>query len=240
MKKKTVLIADKDRACRGQLIEKLKQLEFHAVFWECENGIEARKYIDTLLPDVAFINVKLPGINGFEVLEKTMHLPDVILLSDSPDAAWRAFEYGVSDYLLKPLSEYRLLMALQRLQVAQKVAESLMVKETANFPVRILAERGSRLTSIQVADITHLKAEKDYTWIHTIHNETFLSNYGIGKFVHKLDPQLFMRVHRSYIINVNYIQELYKDISRLFITLPNNIEVTVSRQYLPGIKALMV
>lgn len=239
MKKQTLLIVDKDHLFRKQLIEELKQNDYPAVIWECSNGLEAIRYINTLQPDVVFLDVKLPGINGFEVLDRTEHSPFVVLTSDCSTYAAKAFEYDAIDYLLKPLTKKRLQTSLQKLGDQSEIVLNSFSKQSTIYPRRILVEKGNRLTSIQVSHITHLKADKDYTWIYTLNNESFLSNYGIGKLMHKLDPHQFLRIHRSYIVNLDYIQELYRDINRFFLTLSNNVEINVGRNYLPSVKELI-
>ncbi|SEL52721.1 LytR/AlgR family response regulator transcription factor [Parapedobacter koreensis] len=241
MRKPTLLIADKDSDFRKELQRLIKQQGYPAVFWECCNGFEALKYIDALQPNLVLMNVELPGKNGFEVLDAATNTPAVVLLADSPAYAAKAFEYHAVDYLLKPLTAGRVELALRRSEL-----RSVPLVETRDFyalktsyPTRILVEKGKRLTSITVNQITHLKADKDYTWIHTINGESYLSGNGIGQLERKLNPEYFIRIHRSYIINIDYIQALYRDISKLFVALPNAIEINVGRNYMPAIKELM-
>ncbi|SFC57670.1 two-component system, LytT family, response regulator [Parapedobacter composti] len=241
MRKPTLLIADKDHNFRTELQRLIKGLGRSAVFWECCNGVEALRYFNALQPDLVFMAVDLPGESGFDVLDKATHAPAVVLLSDSSNYAARAFEYHALDYLLKPISAERMELALRRWERhagLQTETQNLRAAK-ASYPSRILVEKGKRLTSIPVNEITHLKADKDYTWIHTINGESYLSMNGIGQLERKLNPEYFIRIHRSYIVNIDYIQELYRDISKLFIALPNAVEINVGRHYLPVIKDLM-
>ncbi|MBD1433214.1 response regulator transcription factor [Sphingobacterium sp. DN00404] len=239
MRKQTLLIVDRDCLFRRQLIDEVKQNRYPATFWEACNGLEALRHIDALQPDVVFISVRLPGINGFEVLDRTEHSPAVILTSETPADAAKAFEYDAVDYLLKPLTTKRLQASLHKLECKNNEVGNPFDKKSTLYPRRILVEKGNRLTCIPVSEITHLKADKDYTWIYTLHNESFLSTQGIGQFMQRLDPHQFLRVHRSYVVNLDHLKELYKDIHKTFITLPNNVELNVSRNYLPAIKELM-
>ena len=239
MKKQTLLIVDRDYLFRKQLIEELKQQQYPAVFWEAGNGLEAVRYINALQPDIVFLGVRLPGISGFEVLDRTEHVPAVVLTSECSSHAVKAFEYDAVDYLLKPLNSKRLRSSLQKLDNQRRAGANTFRDSPAAYPRRMLLEKGNRMTSIPIAEITYLKADKDYTLVHTVHQDVFLSSYGIGQVMHKLDPQQFLRVHRSYIVNVDHIQEMYKDVQKVFLTLPNQIELTVSRNYFPAIKELM-
>lgn len=241
MRKPTLLIADKDSGLRENLQQLIKNLGRSAVFWECCNGLETIRYINALQPDLVFMNVDLPGKSGFEVLDEATHIPAVVLLSDSPEHAAKAFEYHAVDYLLKPLTSEKLNRAFQKftgLAVSTGMVPNPHARP-ATYPPRILVEKGNRLIGVPVSKITHVKADKDYSWLHTASGEYFLSTYGIGQLGNKLNPQQFLRIHRSYLVNIDHIQELYRDISKLFIALPNNIEISVGRNYLPVIKELI-
>lgn len=239
MRKQTILIADKDSCFREQLRKEIERLQYPAVFWECCNGLEAVKYINALQPDVAFINVSLPGIGGFDVLDMVSHHPIAILLSDCTTDAVRAFEYEAVGYLLKPISSTQLQRTIQRLNDLSKNLDNTSMSPHNDYPSRIFVEKGNCLTKIDVTKITHLKADKDYTWIYTHDGAAYLSTHGIGHLTQKMDPKRFMRIHRSYIVNLDYVQKLYKDISKIFVTLPNDIEINVGKNYMPVIKSMM-
>ncbi|WP_028297334.1 LytR/AlgR family response regulator transcription factor [Olivibacter sitiensis] len=240
MRKPTLLLVDKDDLARKELREAMRSLSYTAI-WECANGLEAIKYIDALQPDVVFMDIMLPGKSGFEVLKTVEHTPSVIFTSNSPEHAAQAFEYHAIDYLLKPLTFQRIQDALHKFEQRNRpFFEANSTGKAAHvYPSRILVEKSNRLVSVPVNQVTHLKADRDYTWIFTINKESYLSTNGIGQLEHKLDPKLFMRVHRSYIVNIDYIQELYRDISKLFVALPNDVEINIGRNYLPAVKELM-
>jgi len=241
MAKLIVLIASNDGSSTWKIRDVIEPYPYSVVFWECSNGLEALKYINALQPDLAVMDVLLPGKSGFEVIESAEHTPAVILMADSAEHAAKAFEYGAIDYLLKPLSAERAALAFRRFEQSKVVTPEMQATHNrqATYPTRILVEKGNRLTSIPVDKITHLKADKDYTWIHLLNGESYLSTNGIGQLERKLDNRRFIRIHRSYIVNIDHIQELYRDISKLFVALPNDIEINVGRNYMPTIKELM-
>lgn len=109
-------------------------------------------------------------------------------------------------------------------------------EKLAFFPHRILVEAGKLYKCIPVTEIAYLKAERDHTWIYTINEESFLSALGIGAIAERLDPRLFLRIHRSYIVNINYIKIMYRDISKTFIGLQNDVELSVGRSYYPQLR----
>src|SRR5690606_29801129 len=147
-----------------------------------------------------FISVRLPGINGFEVLDRTEHSPAVILTSECTTDAAKAFEYDAVDYLLKPFTTKRLQMSLQKLWCKNGDLTDPLQDKAALYPRRILVEKGNRLTCIPVSEITHLKADKDYTWIFTLHNESSSGTQRIVQLMQTLDAQPALRILRSYIV----------------------------------------
>ncbi len=181
------------------------------------------------------MNVNVPSKNAFEVLDSVDHLPGVIFMSDHVQDAARAFEYQAIDYLVKPFSSARFLHALQRFEKSIESKRSIGTL----YPNRIFVERGNRLISRSIAEVTHLKADKDYTWIHMKNGESYLSNLGIGHVERKLNPQIFIRIHRSYIVNLDFVMEMYRDAQRSFVTLVNGVEINVGRNYRSAIKELI-
>ncbi|ODS87553.1 MAG: hypothetical protein ABS46_00025 [Cytophagaceae bacterium SCN 52-12] len=239
MKNKVVLLADKDESTRKILRDYLLRQPCSFLLKECGNGPEALRLINTIQPGLVIMEVMLPGRNSFEVLDALDCVPPVILMSATPEHAAKAFDYRVADYLMKPLAPLRIQCAFQRLMSLKHAPATGTAERAAGYPSRIFVEKGARLVGIPVDKITYLKADGDYTWIHTIGNEAYLCTIGIGQLEGKFDPLHFIRVHRSYIVNVAYIRELYRDISKLFVSLPNDVEISVGRSYLPAIKELM-
>lgn len=243
MKKISVLIVDADAMQRKLICELIKVFSSIFITGECSNGIEALKSINAREPQLLVIDIDLPGRSGFNVIENVSHTPSVIFTSGSERHAVKAFEHNAIDYLLKPYAKERLHLALEKYLKwydINRINGNLLTSLTKNeSPSRILVEDGRRLQSISVNDITYFKADKDYTWIHTLDNNAYLSSFGIGSIERKIDNGRFIRIHRSYIVNVEHIMTLYKDITKLFVTLPNNVEINVGRNYLPTIKQLI-
>lgn len=237
MKNKIVLIADRDEPTRKLLRDYLLRQSCSFLLKECGNGPETVRLINSLEPDLVIMEVALPGKNGFEVLDRLDYVPPVILMSATAEHAAKAFDYRAVDYLVKPIAPMRLQCAFQRLMNLKRLTDT--DGQTGAYPSRIFVEKGAKLVGVPVGEITYLKADGDYTWIHSVNKEAYLCTIGIGQLVNKFDPQSFIRVHRSYIVNVGYIRELYRDISKLFVSLPNDVEISVGRNYLPAIKELM-
>ncbi|HWV71723.1 MAG TPA: LytTR family DNA-binding domain-containing protein [Pseudosphingobacterium sp.] len=242
MNKISVLIVDADDTQRTLICESMRLFPSFYVSGACSNGLEAVKYINARAPQLLFIDTDLPGQNAFKVLANVDHVPPVIFTSRTEVHAIKAFEHNAIDYLLKPYNMDRLHLALEKYlkwyDITLMNGNLLFSLAKNELPTRILVENGRRLQSIAIHDITYFKAERDYTWIYTLDNHSYLSSFGIGSIERKLDNR-FIRIHRSYIVNVEHIMTLYKDISKLFVTLPNDVEINVGRNYLSAIKQLI-
>lgn len=244
MTKKVIIIDDEEaaRVLIKQYIADFKEVE---VIAECENGIEAVSAINRLEPDIVFLDIQMPGLSGFQVLKQIVHIPQIIFTTAYDQFAIKAFDLNAIDYLLKPYTRQRFNQALSKLMLQQKGnRDSLsLLTEAANpalpgFSEKILVEHGNKLISLDVNDIIYLEAVKDYTQIYT-EKARFLSSYGIGVIEQKLNPSLFMRVHRSFIINMNFIHEVHRDVNGMQVVLKNNIVLKVSRTYADNIKKLI-
>jgi two-component system LytT family response regulator len=242
---KKVIIIDDEEAARvliRQYIAGFKELE---VIAEYENGIEAVTAINRLEPDIVFLDIQMPGLSGFQVLKQIVHIPQIIFTTAYDQFAIKAFDLNAIDYLLKPYTRQRFNQAVSKLLLQHKDnrASLSLLTEPANpalpgFSEKILVEHGNKLISLDVNAIIYLEAIKDYTQIYT-EKAKFLSSYGIGIIEQKLNPSFFMRVHRSYIINVNFIQEVHRDVNGMQVVLKNNVVLKVSRTYVDNIRKLI-
>lgn len=244
MKRQTLLLIDPCDLFRQQVKDRLSSYPQFYLLGECRNGLEAERMINMQEPDIVIIAVELAGMNGFQVLDEVNELPACVITSKNPVHAMQAFEYNALDYVRTPNSDQRLNVMLDK--CVRSLNSQLIQPEGAihplvsgPYPKRILIACGKRLKSIAVETITHLEADREYTWIYTIEKEKYLSSHGIGLIESRLDPAVFMRIHRSYIININHIKELYKDITKTFIAMSNDFELNVGRSYVPKIKRLL-
>lgn len=241
MPKQTAIITDDEQAARLLIRQYLANYSDIEIVAECANGPEAVAAIDRLEPSLLFLDIQMPGMNGFKVLQEVKHIPKVIFTTAYDSFAIKAFEHNAVDYLLKPYTKGRFDIAVTRVLGANDITPIRTLTEGLQppgiYPERILVEKSNRLVNIQVADILYLKAEKDYTRIHTAEH-AYLGTYGISQMEQKLNPQSFIRVHRSFIVNVNHIKELYKDI-RQYMIMTDGTEISIGRNYLNNIKKLI-
>jgi two-component system LytT family response regulator len=241
MSRKSVLIIDDEEHARSLIRLYLKEHTDFFLAGESQNGIEAVKYINMLQPDLIFLDIQMPGANGFEVLQRIEHVPKIIFTTAHDTFAIQAFELNAVDYLLKPYTRERFNNSLERMEQSYPAFPTLAANIPANgaYPERMMVETGKRFRNIDVADIIYLKAERDYTGIYTA-SGTFLSSFGISNIAKRFDPNRFIRVHRSFIVNIFHVKELYRDISKTFLVMDNGEEINVGRNYLSEVKKLII
>ncbi|MFC4230373.1 LytR/AlgR family response regulator transcription factor [Parasediminibacterium paludis] len=243
--KKVVLIDDEDdaRLLIRQYMEDFPQL---LIIKECNNGLDAVNTINSLEPDLIFLDIQMPGLSGFQVLQKIIHVPQIIFSTAFDNYALKAFDNNAVDYLLKPFTKQRfeqavnkvLLNTTKNMDGIKNLSDNLQSNYTA-YPEKVLVDSGNRMVSLPVNDIVWLEAEGDYTKLHTL-QKSYLSSYGIGTLEQKLNPTIFTRIHRSAIININYVKEVFKDANGYYVVLQNNTNHKVGRNYLDAIKKLFV
>lgn len=231
---KKVLLIDDESDARELLKQYLAQQKGFRIIGECSNGIEAVQQIDTLQPDIIFIDIQMPGLTGMQVVQKIRHNPAVVFTTAYDEYALNAFNADAVDYLLKPYTEERFLKALG------KVSGGLPSEPApGSYPTRILVEFGNRFINLAVRDIEYIEADKDYCRIYA-GRRTYLSNTGIGLLEQKLDSSVFLRIHRSYIINLEHLRELHKEAGGAQAIMANGQSLTVSRGYIDSIRRLII
>jgi two-component system LytT family response regulator len=239
---KKVVLVDDESAGRKLIQQYLKAYPELVLVGKANNGVDAIKVINEFQPDLLFLDVQMPGMNGFEVLTHLDEIPQIIFSTAYDQYALKAFEVHAVDYLLKPYTKERFHEAVQRVMQSERqtgagrLTESLL-EETQAYPERILVQSGRRLINLAMQRIIRIEADGDYSRLIT-GEQTFLSNYGIGKIEDRLDPKVFLRVHRSSIINIHYVESVDKYASSYDVKMQNGDVVRVSRGYMDKIKAL--
>ena len=239
---KKVIIADDEKAGRILIKEYLESYPDLVLIAEVNNGVDAISEINRFKPDLVFLDIQMPGKTGFEVLTFLEELPAIIFSTAYDEYALKAFEVHAVDYLLKPYTKERFHMAIERLnqnnQQVGELTESLLM-EKQEYPSRVLVQHNKKLITIAVDAIQWVEAYGDYSKLH-VEKHVFLSNFGITDLEKKLDPQKFLRVHRSSIINLDKVKELNKYGKSYDVTMLNTDVVRVSRGYMEAIKKLML
>jgi two-component system, LytTR family, response regulator len=212
---KKIIIIDDEPLAREVIKEYLETYSSVDVVAECNNGFEGLKAIQEHQPDLIFLDIQMPKINGFELLELTDQLPAIIFTTAYDEYAIRAFEANALDYLLKPFSKERFDKAMQRW--LEKKEESVVnavnqqaLAAASQYPMqnnRIVVKTGGKIKIIPLQQVQYLEAADDYVKIVTPEG-SYLKNKTMQFFENFLDSQVFVRVHRSYIINISQVTRL--------------------------------
>jgi two-component system LytT family response regulator len=209
-----VLIVDDEEPARALLHEYLGASEGVEVVGECRNGFEAVKAVNEQHPDLVFLDIQMPKLNGFEVLELLGPDVPVVFATAFDDHAIRAFEVNAVDYLLKPVSPERVAAALERARVRlaarapMPVAELVKAGRPGGGPAtRLVVRQGPRVEVIPVDRLDYAEAQDDYVALHA-EGKTHLKQQTLTDLETSLDPARFVRVHRSYVLNLDRLSRI--------------------------------
>ncbi len=242
------IVIDDEQLARQFVIEYLDDFEQIDIIAESGKASEAIKLINEKKPDLIFLDVQMPGKDGFEVLENIKHEPFVIFCTAYDKYAIKAFEKNTIDYLLKPLDKTRfdkaVGKAIERIKKNDKNFERLIdeisQQQSQSFTPNLFVQKSEKLVNLPVSNIICLEASGDYTIISSA-TDQFVSSSGISKLATRLDPALFIRIHRSTIINLNHLQELEKHSNGgLSVVMNNKKGYSVSRSYAKTIREMIV
>jgi two-component system LytT family response regulator len=209
---KAILIDDEPLA-RAMVKEYLSDYPEIELMQECNDGFEGLKAIQQHKPDLLFLDIQMPKINGFEMLELIEQPPGVIFTTAFDEYALKAFEAHAVDYLLKPFSKERFGKALQKWMDQQHRPLPLspaLLETAAQAPQqqeRIVVKINGKIKIIPVEDIQYIEASDDYVRVYT-QEGNFLKNKTMSFFEETLSPSEFVRVHRSYILHVQQVTRI--------------------------------
>jgi len=217
------LIVDDMKLARGHIKQYLiKDAEIEIV-GECANGREAVKAINDKKPDLVFLDVQMPGVDGFGVIEKigVEQMPAIIFVTAFDEFALKAFDANATDYLLKPFDEERLTRAVARAKKGikhpkpidlderlRRVLEEVRPMQTPKYLKRIAVKNAAHTFILPTDDIDWIGAAGNYVELH-VGRETYLIRERLSQLEEKLDPEKFVRVHRSTIVRVDRIKKLH-------------------------------
>lgn len=227
-----VVIVDDEAPARSLLRELLAACPGLEVVAECVNGFEAIAAIHACRPDLVFLDVQMPGLDGFEVLELLEHEVSVVFVTAYDEFAVRAFEVGAMDYLLKPFAPERLTAAIERAVArgGRGLGGALAAARDERKPLaRILIRDGGKVHVLPVERIDYVEAQGDYLQFR-VGEGRWSKQQTLAELEGLLDPQHFVRVHRSYLLNLARLShfELYAKDSRVAV-LRDGSRLPVSR-----------
>lgn len=241
---RTILIDDESLA-RDVVKHYLKDYPDIEVVAECSDGFEGLKAITQHKPDFVFLDVQMPKISGFEMLELVENPPAVIFTTAFDEYAIKAFEVNAVDYLLKPIEKIRFEQAMQKLpaKLAKEENSSGELLETASLSPaqnsRIVVKSAGVIKIIPVSELHYIEADDDYVKLSTSEGN-FHKNKTMGFFEQSLDPSQFIRIHRSYIINLAQVTKIeLKEKDSYIVLLKSDIWLPVSKTGYVKLKAAL-
>ncbi len=247
MKNPRAIIADDEKNLLKSLTKALNKLWPELLIsGEATNGKEAVDLIEKIRPDVAFLDIKMPGMSGIEVAKEIEGICSVVFVTAYDSYAVEAFENEALDYVLKPIEEKRLLKTINRLkektlsndvspQVGEKIERiinKLNKNERASFLQLIKVKTGIEIRFVPVSEVLFFMAEDKYTTVKTEKKEHLIKKT-MKELEVELDPEQFWRVHRSSIINIDKIKKIIRSFSNQLVIVFENTDrtVKVSRAY---------
>lgn len=227
---KTIIIDDEQLA-RQRLKRLLKAYDEIEIIGEAENGEQGLAIINELQPELVFLDIEMPVLNGFEMLSRLTHQPKVVFTTAYDQYAIKAFEEGSVDYLLKPIEIERLDKTLKKLKQTNLAAvpvqlEDLIRQMQGKKVIKTLTVKlGDKILLVKLTDIVYVQAEEKYVFLHTSDGRKHLTDFTLSALEEKL-PDEFIRVHRSEIINTEFIKEIRKGFNGALVFVLNNTEET--------------
>lgn len=228
------IIVDDEPLARDIIKDYLKDYPSIAVTEECNNGFEGLKAIQQHQPDLVFLDIQMPKINGFEMLELIDNTPSLIFTTAFDEFAIKAFEKNAIDYLLKPFSKERFAKSIEKfMQKPDNNAVQNILEEASLTPSqqnRVVVKDGPKIKIIPISKIQYFEAADDYVKI-ICDDGVFLKNKTMAFYEKSLAPFHFVRIHRSYLVNTQLITRIYpaeKDAHSLLLSTGKDLPVSKS------------
>jgi len=238
----TALLVDDEPLARRLLREYLAPHADIAIVGECDNGLAALEQISALQPDLVFLDVQMPGLTGLEVLEASGRRQGVIFTTAHDEFALRAFDFHAVDYLLKPFSRQRFEEALGKARALNvSSAESLanLLAAQARRMQRLLVPVRGRVEVVAVEDVDYVEAQDDYISIHA-GPRALLKTQGLSDLERELDPENFVRIHRSFLLNIRRLKAIERaGKDSVLAVLHQGARLPISRSGMERIRALL-
>lgn len=246
---KAIVIDDEPAARRlmKSLLEEYAQVV--TVVAEAGNGREAITKIEELRPDLIFLDIQMPDLTGFEVLEQLTHKPNVIFTTAYEQYAIKAFENFSIDYLLKPIKEERLQQSIDKLKQFGRLNQTLDINSLQDIIRQLQAPQkatalpiktGDRITLLRYENIAYLEAQDKYVYVFTTDGQKHLTDQSLTTLSEKLPPQ-FYRIQKSYIINKDKIKEMHRHFNSRYLFIMDDkagTRLTSGRTYHDEIRSV--
>lgn len=236
------LIVDDEKLARDRLRKLLLKHEDRIdVIGEAGDGEEALVAAESLRPDIIFLDIQMPVLNGFEMLQQLSFEPRIIFTTAYDQYAIKAFEENSVDYLLKPIEEGRLDRCIRKLEVLEKASESIQLQQLmerlgSDRPKTLTVSLGDRMILVPVSDIVCMHAEDKYVFIFTKDGHKHLLSSSLKTLEQTLGSP-FVRIHRAYIINRDYVSEIRRAVNgKLTFHMKGTLQITSGQSYTPRLR----
>ncbi|NND94568.1 MAG: response regulator [Flavobacteriales bacterium] len=227
------IVIDDERLARKELISLLKQFVHIDVISESSNADDAKKKIETLRPDLIFLDIQMPEKDGFQLLSELDYVPKVIFVTAYDEYALKAFEVSALDYLLKPVEPSRLEETLKRIEVneGEETEKSSLTERTRlGQDDQIFLKDGDKCWFVTLSEVSRFQSEGNYVRVY-FRNQKPMILRSLNNLEVTLDPRTFFRTNRKYIINLKWIDKVESWFNGgLMVTLKDGSEVEVSRR----------
>lgn len=228
------IIVDDERLARKELKNLLAEFPHIEIIKECDSADDAIKEVDELKPDVVFLDIHMPGKDGFGVLEELDYTPHVIFVTAYDEYAIKAFEVNALDYLLKPIQTDRLKEAVDKIKV--EPIESVNSSDKLNENNQVFVKDGEKCWFVKLGDVPMFESEGNYVRVYFDNNKPLILK-SLNNLANKLDENVFFRANRKFIINLNWIEKIENWFNGgLMVKLKNGQQVEISRRQASKLK----
>ena len=222
------IIVDDERLARKELTRLLSEFPEIEIIKECDSADDAIMEVDRLKPDVVFLDIHMPGKDGFGVLEELDYTPHVIFVTAYDEYAIKAFEVNALDYLLKPIQTDRLKEAVNKIKVESE--ESVLVGDKLGENHQVFVKDGEKCWFVKLGDVPMFESEGNYVRVYFDNNKPLILK-SLNNLANKLDENTFFRANRKFIINLNWVDKIESWFNGgLMVKLKNGEQIEISRR----------
>ena len=235
------IIIDDERLARQELKNLLAAYPEIEIVGEAANAAQAKEMIEKLSPDILFLDIQMPGKNGFELLEEISGVPEVVFVTAFDEYAIRAFEVNALDYLLKPIQPSRLAETVKKLFNKEGIEQSETNSSTylLSDKDQVFVKDGDRCWFVKLSDVRLLESEGNYVRVHFDKNRPLILR-SLNNLEARLDTRTFFRASRKFIINLKWVEGIENWFSGgLMVTLRGGEKVELSRRQAARLRELM-
>jgi len=240
MNKFKALVIDDEHLARKAIISLIRDYPDIELAGEADDAKQAAHLIDKHQPDLLFLDIQMPGKSGFDLLNEVSYRGKVIFVTAYDEYALRAFEVNALDYLMKPISPERFKRAMDRLN-EQDEQHAIPLKHDLRYDDRLFLLMGRHMVFLKISSIVYIQAEGDYTQIVTSEGKKGLVLKSMKEWSKRLPDSHFCRIHRSYIVNLDFVEEIEKEYNYDFSVKLKDTDksLVMSRRYARLLKEKM-